>query len=106
MPHDREYAQKQKNLTTHFFGLSTKQSEFYRCLRAMPLPHDIGRRFARKLFKHAIELREGLKSRSECDFADAHIRRFAADHTRWRTACARRYSTKLIPVTCLKFSLR
>ena len=29
--------------------------------------------FARKLFEYAIELREGLKSRSECDFADVQI---------------------------------
>lgn len=29
------------------------------------------RRFARKLFEYAIELREGLKSSGECDFTNA-----------------------------------
>src|SRR4026209_2088904 len=33
-PHtNREYAQKQKIMATHFFGFSHRASEFYRCLR-------------------------------------------------------------------------
>src|SRR5262249_21724691 len=44
-----------------------------------PAAHDFDhaimcRRFSRKPSKDAIKLRERLKSRSKCDFADAHIR--------------------------------
>ena len=69
-----EYAQKQKNLTTHFFGFfPTSIAMLPMPARETPRPPILRRRSARKLFEYAIELREGLKSRSECDFADAHI---------------------------------
>src|SRR5438034_6312912 len=63
-----EYAQKQKCMTTHFFGFFLIDlSEFYRRQRRMT--HAIFRRgFARKPFKNAIELRERLKPRCERNF--------------------------------------
>jgi hypothetical protein len=68
-----EYAQKQKLMTTHFFGLSPiRLSEF--CLSGRR-PYRSGailrRRFTRKCFENAIELRERLKPSRERDFADA-----------------------------------
>jgi hypothetical protein len=70
-----EYAQKQKLMTTHFFGLSaTRLSEF--CLsdrRAYRSGAILRRRFTRKSFENAIELRQRLKARRERDFADAQI---------------------------------
>jgi len=72
-PHtNREYAQKQKLMTTHFFGLSpTCLSEF--CLsgrRAYRGGAILRRRFARKSFENAIELRERLKPGRERDLTD------------------------------------
>jgi len=71
---DGEYAQKPKNITTHFFGF------FLTAYRLLPMSASDAfartvfcRRFARKLFENAIELRQGLKTGSERDFTDAQI---------------------------------
>ena len=70
---NREYAQKTKKLTTHFFGFF-----FGASLGNLPMPanHTLGstvlrRRSASEFFKNPIELRKRLKSHSERDFTDA-----------------------------------
>ena len=68
-----EYAQKQKLMTTHFFGFfPAKLSE----ILPMPTIHTLGstvlrRRFPGQSLKYAIELRERLKPHCERDFTDA-----------------------------------
>ena len=75
-PHtNREYAQKQKTVTTHFFrfflgGLS----KFYREVRSRAADSTkLRRRFARQSSENAIELRERLKPSCERDLTDAQI---------------------------------
>ena len=73
-PHTNgEYAQKQKIITTHFFGFFPADAIG---ILPMPASHTLGstvlrRRFPGKSFKNAIELRERLKPRRERDFTDA-----------------------------------
>lgn len=71
---NREYAQKLKIVTTHFFGF------FLVAILILPTVTnhvlcgtELRWRFARKLPEHAIELRQRLKSRSERDLTDSHI---------------------------------
>jgi len=68
---DGEYAQKQKKFTTHFFGVFSHAAQNFACPVGV---HRSGailcRRFTRKSFKNAIELRKRLKTRRERDFTD------------------------------------
>jgi hypothetical protein len=61
-------------MTTHFFGFFLPAVE----ILPMPAGHTLGStelrwRFPVQSFENAIELRKRLKSRGECDFADAQI---------------------------------
>jgi hypothetical protein len=71
---DGEYAQKREMLTTHFFGFSCWLIGILRMPAHLAFGRTIlRRRFARKSFKNAVELRERLKSSGERDFTDAQI---------------------------------
>ena len=74
-PHTNgEYAQKQKIVTTHFFGcFLSRPSNFAYPGAALRSGAILCRRFTRKSFENAIELRERLKARRERDFANAQI---------------------------------
>ena len=72
-PHtDREYAQKQKIMTTLFSGFSRRPIG----ILPMPAAHTLGStvlrwRFPGEFFENAIELRKRLKPSRERDFTDA-----------------------------------
>ena len=71
---DCNYAQKQKLMTTHFFGFFRMSYPNFTGCRGHAFARTIlGRRSTRKSFKDAIELRQRLKARRERDFADAQI---------------------------------
>ena len=72
-PHtDGEYVQKPKIITTHFFGRFLLASQNLACPAGAYRSRAIlRRRFTRKSFENAIELRERLKARGERDFTDA-----------------------------------
>ena len=102
-----EYCQNDKTVSIHFFSFFlTPASKFYRCRRIHAFGRTISRRrFARKSLKHAIELRERLKPCRERDFTDAQFAVSREVTGSFETRCAT-YSTKFMPVTCLKFSLQ
>ena len=71
---NREYAQKRKIVTTHFFSF------FLSGIGVLPMPAnyticgtELRWRFSTDLFEHAIELRQRLKSHGERDLTDPQI---------------------------------